>query len=188
MQRSAFTVLVGLALGACAGISVSQDYAPDTDFMPLRTYDWMPNQGSTSNSANNQLIDARLHQAITTAMEARGYQQDASDPDFFIGYHLILDEQVDHETVNSYWGTGWDYGMYGAAYGYPAGGMATSSTREIRYTVGTLILDFFDADERALIWRGVGEGDVRPLDNPEERQRRADEAVRAILDQFPPGR
>jgi len=188
MKRSISTVLIGLTVGACAGISVSQDYAPDVDFSPLRTYDWMPEQGSTSNSANNQLIDARLHQAITTEMDARGYERDTSDPDFYIGYQLILDEQADYETVNSYWGTGWDYGMYGSRYGYPGGGMATSSTREIRYTVGTLILDFFDADERALIWRGVGEGDVRPLDSPEERQRRADEAVRAILDQFPPDR
>lgn len=184
MRRVMFSALATLAVSACGGISVSQDYAPGTDFAAMRTWDWMPNQEETANVGNNALDAQRLRTAVQGELEARGAVRDTENPDFHVGYHLILDEQVDYQTVNSYWGGGWNYGMYGSMY--PMGGMSTSSTQEIHYTVGTLIIDFFDADERELLWRGVGEGNVTPSQDPVSRQARANDAVRAILAQFPP--
>lgn len=184
MRRVMFSAIAAMAVSACGGLSTSQDYAPGTDFAAMRSWDWMPNQGETTNAPNNALIDQRLQTAVENQMEAMGHTRDTSNPDFHVGYHLILDDQVNYETVNSYWGTGYNYGMYGSMY--PMGGMATSSTREVHYTMGTLIIDFFDADEQELLWRGVGEGHVTEQDNPAARQAQADDAVRAILSQFPP--
>lgn len=181
MRRIAATLLA-VALGACGGgISVNSDYVEGTDFVPYRTWDYMPNQGSTANAASNQLVDQRLRAAVERTLGEKGFRRDTSDPDFYVGYQLILDNETTYETVNDYWGTGWGYGgMYG-------GGMTSSRTREINYTVGTLVVDFFDADERQLIWRGTAEGTIEPQNTPAERQAQADNAVRAILDQFPPG-
>lgn len=182
MRRTAIAALFAAALGGCGGgFSVNSDYVEGTDFAPYRTWDYMPNQGSTANASSNQLIDQRLRAAVERKMGEKGFRRDASDPDFYVGYHLILDDQTSYETVNDYWGTGWGYGgMYGSS-------MSTSNTRAITYTVGTLVVDFFDAEERQLMWRGSAEGTVEPQNTPAERQAQADNAVGAILDQFPPG-
>lgn len=182
MRRTALAAFIAVALGACGGgISVNSDYAEGMDFAPFRSWDYMPDQGSTANASSNQLVDQRLRTAVERKMGAKGFRRDASDPDFYVGYHLILDDETSYETINDYWGTGWGYGgMYGSS-------MSTSNTRAINYTVGTLVVDFFDADERQLIWRGSAEGTVEPQDNPADRQAQADRAVGAILEQFPPG-
>ena len=186
MKRAAITALVMSSAVACSSLSVSQDYRPGTDFTVLRTWSWMPEQGTTVNAPNNELVDERLVQAVETVMESRGYRQvPDTEADFHVGYHLIIEDQVDYQTVNEYWGSDWSYGMYGPRYG-PTTGVVTSTSHEIEYSVGTLVIDFFDASERELMWRGVAQGTVRPQDNPVDRQRQADEAVRAILDQFPP--
>ncbi len=182
MRRIAFSALLAVAVSACGGgISVNSDYMEGTDFVPYRTWDYMPNQGATANASSNRLVDQRLRTAVERTIGEKGFRRDTGDPDFYVGYQLILDDQTSYETINDYWGTGWGYG---GMYGSP---MGTSSTRAINYTVGTLVVDFFDADERQLIWRGSAEGTVEPQDNPADRQAQADQAVGAILEQFPPG-
>lgn len=183
MRRLGTALALSMAAAACGGgISVNSDYAPGTDFAPYRSWTWMPNQGSTSNAANNQLVDQRIRLALEQEMTARGYQRVTSDPDFYVGYHVLLDQETSYETVNDYWGSGWNYGWYGAPMG-----STTSTTYQRSWTVGTLILDFFDADERQLVWRGTAEGTVNPDNSPEERQARINEAVAKILGEFPPG-
>jgi hypothetical protein len=182
MRRTVIAAFLAVAVGGCGGgISLNSDYAEGTDFAPYRTWNYMPSQGSTANAASNQLVDQRLRTAVERTMTEKGFRRDTSDPDFYVGYHLILDDQTSYETVNDYWGTGWGYG---GMYGSP---MTTSNTRAINYTVGTLVVDFFDAGERELIWRGTAEGTIQPEGTPVERQARADEAVGKILEQFPPG-
>ncbi|NOR88324.1 MAG: DUF4136 domain-containing protein, partial [Bacteroidales bacterium] len=56
------------------------------------------------------------------------------------------------------------YGMYGG-YGYArpwgwGGGYATTTYHTYDYTVGTLVCDVFDAEEKKLIWQSVGSGSI----------------------------
>ena len=44
-----------------------------------------------------------------------------------------------------------------------------------------------DVASQELVWRGTGEGEVHQASDPEERQRRADEAVWQVMSSFPPG-
>jgi hypothetical protein len=93
------------ALVACSGISVNQDFAPGIDFQSYQTYAWMPNQGATRGS--NDLADQRIRSAVEGQLRAKGFRPAPSgDPDFYVGYHLILDEEVDYTTYNDYWGPG----------------------------------------------------------------------------------
>jgi hypothetical protein len=182
MRRLGTVLALSAALAACGGgVSINQDYAPGTDFAPYRTWNWMPNQGSTANAANNQIVDQRVRFAIEQEMTAKGYQRATSNPDFYVGYQVLLDQETSYQTVNDYWGSGWNYGWYGAPM------TSTSRTYEQSWTVGTLLVDFFDADERRLVWRGTAEGTVDPDRSPEERQERINDAVSQLLGQFPPG-
>jgi hypothetical protein len=56
------------------------------------------------------------------------------------------------------------------------------------YTVGTLVIDLFDARQRELVWRAVGEGKVNEQQRtPEESQERINQVVAQILEDFPIG-
>ena len=187
MKTHALTaVAVAATLAACSGISTSYDFDPSFDFAEARTWDWMPAPPlrAGDSRANNRLDDQRIRAAIELAMEDKGMQKVDADPDVRVGFHLALDDAVSYETMNSYYGPGWGYGMYRYPYG---GTMTTSTTRERRYTIGTLIIDVFDVNAQELIWRGTGEGEVHQARDPQERQERADEAVWQIMRSFPPG-
>jgi len=170
-----------IAASGCAGMKVNQDFAPGTDFSPYRTVSWMPAQGL---AGGNTLIDQRIRAAVESGLQAKGLQLVSSGPsDLVVAFQLILRDQTDYQTVNSGYGPGWGYGMYGAR---GVGGMGVSTTTPVTYTMGTLILDFFDARSKELVWRGSAEGKINETRTPQERQERANEAVTKILEQFPP--
>jgi hypothetical protein len=188
-QGTAAALIAALLASACSGISVNQDWNPATDFSGFRTWDWMPepNRPSGDPRADSEIVDQRIRGAIEAGLQRKGFSKaDAGEPDFRVGYQIVLDDRVDFETVNDYWGSYWGYGgIYGGYYG-PAVGTTRTYSRE--YTLGTLVLDFFDVASRELVWRGAAQGELRQYTDPVKKQERADLVVRKILDQFPPRR
>ena len=53
-----------------------------------------------------------------------------------------------------------------------------------KHIAGTLILDMLDAKKGRLLWRGIATATVDP--NPQKNQTVIHEAVRKLLDSFPP--
>jgi len=183
MRKSVFTLAVlVLTTSACAGIQTSQDFIPGTDFSGLRTFDWMPDPPAGQGPQVDALVDRRFDNALEEVLEGKGFQRVTSgQPDFRVGYHLALDEEVDYQQLNSYWGGRWGYGrMYGPT-------VRVTTVEERRYTTGTLIIDIFDVDAQELVWRGSGESRVSDdVNTPQERQERVTQAVRLVLERFPP--
>ena len=169
-------------LSACGGMQVNSDYNADVDFTAFRTFAWAEGAG-TGDAAEvvGELVDARFRRAVESVMVSKGMEQTTSgQPDVFIGYQITLDDQVSYQTVNSYYGSGWGYrGVYG--------GQSTSRTTATQYTVGTLVIDVFDARQRELVWRGVGEAkvDANESRTPAESQERANQVAMQILEDFP---
>ena len=54
------------------------------------------------------------------------------------------------------------------------------------YEEGTLILDIIDPETSALIWRGYAQAHVDLLSSQEEKTERICQAVRMMLELFPP--
>lgn len=187
MLKRAFSILaVAFVATACAGITVNNDFIPGTNFSGYKTYGWMP---QNENPGVSEILEQRAHSAIAAGLQAKGFQEATSgDPDFMVGYMLVLQEQTDYQTVNDHYGAGWGYGgMYPRRYGVAAVPMTTTSrTTEINYTMGTIVLDFFDSESKELVWRGTAEGKVHEANTPQERQERVDLAVQKIMEQFPP--
>jgi hypothetical protein len=185
--RIAIALLAALSVSACSGISVNQDFSPGANYSGLTTWDWMPaadREGGDAR-ATNPLLHGRIQSAVETQMQAKGFRKvDSGEVSFRVGYHLILEDRVDYQTVNNYYGGGWGYrGVYGR-YGP---GMGTSQTYAREYTDGTLIIDFYDVAARELVWRGSAEGRINESADPLEQQERANLAIQKILEQFPPG-
>jgi hypothetical protein len=51
---------------------------------------------------------------------------------------------------------------------------------------GTLVVDFVDAKTRSLLWRATATDAVDPSASAEERQKKIDEVIAAMLAHFPP--
>ena len=182
IPTSVAAVALAASLAACSGISTNFDFDPQANFSSYQSWSWMEMQ------PNSQLTDlqrSRVRSSIESAMTAKGMEQVRGQPSFWVGYQVVLDEQVSYNTVNNYYGGGWGYrGWYGPGYG--GMGMGTSTTYESRVQVGTLIIDVFDAGTKELVWRGTGETKIQEIKDPQERQARLDQVSTKILANFPP--
>jgi len=189
-QGLAAVALLAAVTACSSGISTTQDFKPDFSFAQVQTWNWMPEPprtGAADPRADNDFVRGRIRTSIEAEMEDKGFQKVDGDADLLVGFHLALDEGVDYQALNTYYGGGWGYGMY--RYPYGGVGMSSTTVQERRYTVGTLIIDVFDVASRELVWRGSGEGRLKdPTPDPVERQRRTDDAVWEIMKPFPPGR
>lgn len=175
-------VALTLGLGACGGIQINTDYNPEIDFTAYRTFDWAEGSGGGADGVVTELVDGRFRRAVEAELASRGMDKATSgQPDVFIGYQVTLDDRVDYQTVNTYYGGAWGYrGVYGGAAG------TRTTARE--YTIGTLVIDLFDARRRELVWRAAGEGKVNEQQrSPEESQERINQVVAQILEDFPIG-
>ena len=180
---------LGLLVVGCSTMEISYDYDPKADFVGLKTYDWLKEPRKPTGDPRidgNTILEDRIHQAVDSELAARGFKKVTSNPDFLVAYHVSLDRRRSVQTLNSYYGygPGWGYG-YGAAYrpGYWAG---APETYVYEYEEGTLILDVVNPENKALMWRGSAQDEVSFKSTPEKDQAQLNEAVRKMLEHFPP--
>jgi hypothetical protein len=170
--------LLLMALGCAPSISVKQDYDKDANFAAMKTYAWVPVPTTAVGSVKsalerNSLLDKRIKESVNAQLTAKGYTQDANNPDFMTLYHTGAEDKVNVTD----WGYG--YGHYGGWYG--GGGVDV-----YQYKEGTLILDIIDAKSKELVWRGFAQGTIDPGAPIERREQRLNEAVTRMLANFPP--
>lgn len=158
-----------LLLIGCSSIKVTHDYDPEIDFSSLKTYDWLP---LPDEAEINKLTVRRIKNAVNTQLEAKGLSVTPDNPDFLIGILLGKEQKV---SVTDW---GYPYGRYGR---YWSGGVDVT-----QYDVGTITLDFVDAQSKELIWRGTAERELEDKKTPEKREQIINEAVEKMLENFPP--
>ena len=175
-------------VGACSEIQVNQDYDPSTNFGPYRTFAWAPEpiQKSGDVLVDNPFMDRRIRNAIETTLKSRGYPKAEGDrPDFLVTYQLVVRTQVEVNTVGPAFGWGgYPYGYWG--YPYPYWGGIDYTTYINQYEVGTLIIDFTDAETHLLFWRGIGSRRITQQSTPEKTTAVVNRTVGEILAQYPP--
>jgi len=170
---------LAVVVSACApGINVETDFDPQQapKIAQWKTYNWLsPKQGGGGQDTKTQsdLLGSRIKRAVDADLAAKGYRLDEANPDFMVGWHASIEGKMDVQNMNTYYGYGW------GPYGYNH-----TSVRE--YDEGTLIIDVVDPGAKELTWRGVGKGEITKNMEPEERERRVNEAVARILEKFPP--
>lgn len=166
---------------ACSGITVSQDYEKEYNFSNLKTFAWKPNEDNGYGVKDNDLVDKRIRTAIENNLLAKSYRLvDSSTPDFFVSYHLTIEQKITSSGVTGGVSIGRSSrGRYGGV------GMSTGS--EIRaYDQGTLLIDVTIPLGDQLVWRGISTQSVSEHSSPDESTVRINETVEKILAQFPP--
>ena len=169
-----FPAVLLLALTACSGITVTNDYDPQADFSSLKTYAWYAAPAAAAGV--DTLTTQRILRSVDAELAARGYRKVDSGADFLVHTLAAINQRIEAVPTTTTVGYGWRGGY-----------MAYGTGTEIRtYDEGTLILDVISPATKQLIWRGTAKAAVSGNRSPEEREARIREAVSMILDSFPP--
>ena len=176
-----WVAFVLLVLQACSGIKVSQDYEQGYDFTRLKTYAWKSNDDKEYGIVDNDLMDQRIRTAIVNSFSTRQYRQiDSGTPDFFISYHMSVEQIIRSSNVSGGFSVGGSSsGRYGRI-GIGTGGRVQT------YDQGTLLIDVTDGASNKLIWRGTSTQSVSEHSDPAKITQSVNDTVEKTLLQFPP--
>ena len=157
-------ILLIASVGAFAQ-QVSTDYDHAATFANYKTYSWAKVEIA------NPLWVTRVQSAIDGQLAAKGWKKVETGGDAAV---VAIGTTQQKQQLNSYYsGGGWRFG----------GGMET--TNATTYTVGTLVVDIFDAKTKGLIWRGTAGDTLSTKSDKDEKI--VNKAVDKMFDKFPPG-
>ena len=171
-------VLTGCLL-ALPALAIAQDVKIDYDkaynFAPVKTYTIR-----IGTPWGNDLSQRRVLEEFDGAIAAKGWKKvnEGQPADIHVVLHGAT--QTKHNVNTFYSG---DMGGYGYRYG-GMGSMGTSSTTVSEYTVGTLVVDMFDAKTKNLVFRGIAEDELS--DKAEKNAKKLDKASEKLFKNFPP--
>jgi len=170
-------VLTGLLLSLPA-IAAAQDVKVDFDkafdFSTVKTYSIKIGTGW-----GNDLSQRRVLAEFDEEIAGKGWKK-ADEAQANVQVVLHGATQTKRTASTFYSGMGGGYG----GYHYGGMGMGTSSTVVNEYTVGTLVVDMFEAGSKNLVFRGVAEDEIS--DNPSKNAKRLEKASTKMFKNFPP--
>lgn len=173
-----------LALSACQGPQLQRDYDPQRDYSAYRSWSWKEpavQYRPDDPRVRSDLTEQRIREAVTEQLDQRGLRPAAADTtDLQVQAWFIVDERTQQysSTTMGGWGSPW--------HGYYWGGPVYTDTRTLHYQVATLQLDFYDARDGKLVWRGSTERTLRAQGGPAERAGFIREMIAQVLSQYPP--
>jgi hypothetical protein len=179
MKRLPTIAATILLLAGCASTpTVHTDSDPAADFSGTRTYTWLakPDQQGVPPLASQRIVDY-----VNAQLQAKGWTESPGG-EVAVVAHVATQQQQSLDTMYSgpmYRGWGWGPGWHGGM------GMGSATTRVRTYTVGTLVVDLFDARTKQAIWRGTA-SDTVP-DDPAKGDALLRAGIAEMFASFPPG-
>ena len=171
--------------GACSTLSVNTDFNPAYDFTNLKTYAWLDRgeKPGTDARINNDLIVDRVHAAVERILAAKGYvKTEAATADFMVSWFGAINKKLQLDSIDHFYSP---YG-YGALARDPYWGRGMRITTAREYEEGTLVIDILDPNQHKLIWRGAGTDRIGTNKDQEVITKGINDAIAAIMDDFPP--
>jgi hypothetical protein len=165
MRLTLVSALYGLALVPSLALAqdVKTDYEHGYDFGKVKTF-----AVKLANPWGNPLGEKRVTEDVTQAISAKGWKAaPEGTADALVVLHGATQQK--HSLNTFYDGMG----------GWRFGGFGTATTSVPDYTVGTLVVDIFDAKSRDLVFRGTASGELS--DKPEKNVKKAEKATDKML-------
>ena len=161
---------IGLFAASTFAQQIKTDYDRGVNFSQYKTYSW-----GQIHTENPLWVD-RIRDAVNSALAAKGWTEVDSGGSISI---MAMEINETHHTLRTYYdsfGGGWRWGR--------GGGFGDATTTDETYRVGTLVIDLFDRNSKALIWRGSA-SDV--LSNKSDKNiKNLDKGVTKLFNNFPP--
>ena len=156
-------LLVPIACVLLATIAYAQkvtfDSNPSAPFASYKTYAWT--QGTPT---ADSLMEQRIHDGVAAQLAAKGLTPTNATPDLFVATHAVTQDHP-QLVVNG--------------FGWGLGGVASVEN----YTVGTLVVDLYDAKTRQMVWRGVATDSVSS--KPQKNAERINKAIEKMFAKYP---
>lgn len=188
----ALTILV--LMSSCGSSKILSDKDSTIDFTRFSTFEYY-GWSEQSDKLLSPFDKERIEEAFGRELAKRGLNgvQKGTGGDLLITLYIVTAEKT-RTTANttsmgmgvSYgyggYGYGYRYGGYGPGYGW-GGGTSHTTYSEHDYTVGTLIIDVYDAKGKKLIW----EASITDTINEKTRGREAriDKVVMYMMKEYP---
>src|ERR1700730_442289 len=170
---SKIAVSVGLMLGL-ATVSFTQqvksDYDHGANFGQYKTYSWEKVQ------TKDPLLVDRIKDAVNRTLAAKGWTLVPSGGDVEVFAIETTQNQQTLDTFYNGFGGGRRWGGFG--------GFGDATTTTETYTVGTLVVDLFDAKTEKLIWRSSSSDTLS--DKADKNTKNLDKGVKKMFQHFPP--
>jgi hypothetical protein len=166
---------------SCATIRAGSDYYAEANFSSYRSFSWLDESPLIRPTASRVQISPltvrRIREAIERELTAKGFTQiaDREEADFAVSFTVGARDMIDVDNYPPLYRGPW--GWRGPYYG--------ASVDVSVYTEGTLALDVFDNATRQPVWHGWARKRITESD-VEDPAPTINEAVRAILAEFPP--
>lgn len=188
MKRNVLSIVAALmilTISGCSGLKVIADQDPTVDFTQFKTYEYY-GWAEESDKILNRFDKERIEKAFGEEFKKRGMSYVESGGDVIVTLFIVTEQKT--RTTATTTGVGGTYGGYGGYYGYGpgygwGGGMSTTTYNDYDYTVGTLVVDMFDAKAKQLIWEASGSGTIK--EETKGREERINRAVQQIMAKYP---
>ena len=178
MQIRTLAVAAALSFVSAGAFAqdVKVDFDKDADFSKVKSF-----AIKIGTSWNNPISEKRVLAEIQQGLTEKGWTHaaDEAKADALVVLHGATEKQ---KSLNTFYTGG--YGGYGWRGGW-GGGMSSSTTTVDEYTVGTLVVDVFDAKTKQLMYRGIAQDELS--DKPEKNAKKLAKASDKLFKDFPPG-
>ena len=159
----------------CASSKVQTDYDRSAAFNTLKTYQWLKQESAVSTmgyeDVDNSFISKKVQSMADGVLSEKGFKLfDQENPDFLVTYYAGLKKRVN---VNE----------YGYSYGRWQSGLYDRNKNVQAYQEGLLMIDIILRSSKELVWRGWLTGII---EEPNSAGQKIENAVKDILDKFPP--
>lgn len=177
-------ILLFVSMSACSSIRVFSEKEVEADLSAYKTYAFV-NVPLEQLDQPTAILYEEVRKRIARELNQRGYQPDPDNPDLFVAFNILTEEQRREITksTNPYdpYGISGMRGMW--PYYYPWGRPQDYRYKEIRIEkTGTMVVDVLSSEKKEPVWRGIGTG---PVNDPEERFETAYKIVEKLFKQFP---
>ena len=163
-------------------MSIEQDWDDSLDFSQFETFALPENQDISS----APLIDQLIRNALVADLKGRGMTEieSQSEADFTIVYTVVTEQRTSHQTVHTGFSTGHDLRRNNIHFRASAG---TSRSIPRDFTVGTLFIAMYQSSNGELAWEGSASDVVSPDRDAQHNEQVVNDAIKRILEGFPPG-
>jgi hypothetical protein len=174
------TLAVAVALSVVGAGAFAQDVKTDfdksADFGAIKTFSMKLGTGW-----GNQIGEKRVMDEFEQTLVEKGWKKVDANPDAVVVLHGATQTK---RSLNTFYSGG--MGGYGYGYrGRGGGGMGSATTTESEYTVGTLVVDIFNAANKQLMFRGTASDEIS--DKQEKNVKKLEKASSKMFKDFPPG-
>ena len=174
MRKLALAAALAFLSAPAFAQDVKTDFDKNANFGSIKTF-----AAKIGTSWNNPISEKRVQTEIEQTLTEKGWAKaDEAKADAIVVLHGATQVK---RTLNTFYSGG--FGGYG--WRGMGGGMGTATTTTSEYTVGTLVVDIFDAKTKQLMFRGSAQDEIS--DKPEKNAKKLAKASDKLFKDFPPG-